>query len=153
MDEHGTVVEQYAFTQLNIGGNIDRSWLRKFEKAANASHAGRHENSRWENASAKPVRWLVDAMPAGFVKVAEILRPMHNGSGMAIQIVYSDGLSSISVFIEENDNDEDDQPGLNSQGATQVYRKLQEDHLVTVVGEVPPRTVIQVANSVRRTGE
>jgi negative regulator of sigma E activity len=34
-----------------------------------------------------------------------------------------------------------------------IYSKLIGDNLVTVVGEVPPKTVIQVADSVRYAGE
>ena len=41
---------------------------------------------------------------------------------------------------------------MSSQGAIQVYSKLLDGHLVTVVGEVPPQTVIQVGDSVRFGG-
>jgi negative regulator of sigma E activity len=43
---------------------------------------------------------------------------------------------------------------LSSQGIIQIYsRAIDDEHLVTVVGEVPPQTVMQVADSVRYTGE
>jgi sigma-E factor negative regulatory protein RseB len=161
IDEHGSIVEQYAFTQLTVGGNIDRSWITADEMGQNKPGpasvaqqphaAARHDTT--QKASAAPASgWQVDAMPEGFGKIAELRRPMHNRSGTAIQMVYSDGLASISVFIEENDHDDDDHPGLTSQGAIQVYSRLLDGHLVTVVGEVPPQTVIQVGDSVRFAG-
>jgi sigma-E factor negative regulatory protein RseB len=69
------------------------------------------------------------------------------------QIVYSDGLSSISVFIEPNDGDEDDVDGLSSRGALNLAHKVQGQNLITVVGEVPPRTVMQVVDSIRYNGK
>jgi sigma-E factor negative regulatory protein RseB len=68
------------------------------------------------------------------------------------QMVYSDGLSAISIFIEPDDGDEDDTEGLIARGSVNLYHKVRDNHLITVVGEVPPRTVIQVLDSVRHNG-
>jgi sigma-E factor negative regulatory protein RseB len=57
------------------------------------------------------------------------------------------------VFIESVSRDASINTGLSSQGAVQIFSKTVEDHLITVVGEVPPRTVIQVADSVRYAGK
>lgn len=159
IDERGEIVEQYAFTQLTVGGNIDRSWITpdqmgqgKTGAAPPARQPHDSEHPGRKAAAAPASGWQVDAMPDGFGKIAELRRPIHNRTGSAIQMVYSDGLASISVFIEENDNDEDDHPGLTSQGAIQIYSRLIDGHLITVVGEVPPQTVIQVGDSVRFAG-
>lgn len=69
------------------------------------------------------------------------------------QIVYSDGLSAISIFIEPDDHDEHDVDGLSSRGAVNLYHKVLDQHLITIVGEVPPHTVMQVADSVRYNGK
>jgi sigma-E factor negative regulatory protein RseB len=69
-------------------------------------------------------------------------------------MVFSDGLAGISIFIENLSDNADVNPGLSSQGIIQIYSKaIDDEHLVTVVGEVPPQTVMQVADSVRYTGE
>ena len=83
----------------------------------------------------------------------EILRRMRGKHAPVTQIVYSDGLSAISIFIEPNDEDEDDVDGLSSRGAVNLYHKLVDQNLITVVGEVPPRTVMQVLDSVRYNGK
>lgn len=158
IDERGAIVEQYAFTQLTVGSGVDRSWITADGMGQGKSGAASATRQADQNSARKATTppasgWQVDAMPKGFEKIAELRRPMHNRTGTAIQMVYSDGLASISVFIEDNDNDEDDYPGLTSQGAIQVYSRLINDHLVTVVGEVPPQTVIQVGDSVRFAGK
>jgi sigma-E factor negative regulatory protein RseB len=83
----------------------------------------------------------------------EIERPMRGRHAPVTQIVYSDGLSAISIFIEPDDGDEDDMEGLISRGAVNLYHKVVSDHLITVVGEVPPHTVMQVLGSMRYNGK
>ena len=68
-------------------------------------------------------------------------------------LVYSDGLAGISIFIEELGDRVDVNSGLSNQGSIQIYSRVSGDKLITVVGEVPPRTVIQVAESVRYAGQ
>ncbi len=160
MTDKNQVVEQYAFTQLQIGGKIDRSWL-------NRTVSSRHEHGpspgMRDSDLPEPEKnadriqqtdsgWVADSMPPGFKKTMELLRPMHGKHAPVTQIVYSDGLSAISIFIEPDDGDEDDVAGLTSRGAVNLYHKVMDKHLITVVGEVPPRTVVQVFDSVRFKG-
>ncbi len=152
IDEHGDVVEQYAFTQVAVGGDIDRSWIVQDAQVRAATPVAQKRPQPQPVAQPGASGWQVDAMPAGFVKIAEVRRAMHQRAASAIQMVYSDGLAGISVFVEDNDSDEDDHGGLTSQGAIQVYSKVLDGHLVTVVGEVPPQTVIDIADSVRYAG-
>lgn len=155
LDRRGKVVEQYAFTQLTVGGNIDRSWIAGNKPPVMPAAARQQAQAAPAPGAEQQVvsGWLVDDLPPGFHKIAELRRPIHDQKGMAIQMVYTDGLAGISVFIEDVDNDQDDAPGLTSQGAIQVYSKLEDDHLVTVVGEVPPQTVMRIADSVHFAGK
>lgn len=151
LDERDRTVEQYAFTQVQIGGDIDRSWIRP------EVVAGMHDP---ELSSHVPDRggsfvnsgWVVDALPSGFRKTLEIQRPMHDNQTPVTQIVYSDGLSAISIFIEAADASDKDARGLSSRGAVNLCRKTVDAHLFTVVGELPPRTVMQVIDSIRYNG-
>jgi sigma-E factor negative regulatory protein RseB len=146
LDEKGTPVEQYAFTQLTVGGNIDRSWLatlpKKLEKAASQPAAIKLEASPWR----------VDVIPAGFKVVAEMRRPLRDRKQPVIHLVYSDGLAGISVFIEP-ERRPGETVGLTSHGAVHVFTRTLDGFRVTVVGEVPARTVVQVADSVRYAGQ
>lgn len=80
-------------------------------------------------------------------------RSLHGKNASAIHFAFSDGLAGISVFIEALGNISNSKLGLFSRGAVHVYSKIKGDYLVTVVGEVPPRTVMQVMDSVRYTGQ
>ncbi len=151
--ERGELIEQYAFTQLALKGNIDTSWMD--EERPDVIPVSQHHASL---PKAEPLHkasgWQVDAMPAGFKKITEIRRLLPNKKAPAIQMVFSDGLAGISIFIENLSDNADVNPGLSSQGIIQIYsRAIDDEHLVTVVGEVPPETVMQVADSVRYTGE
>ena len=163
LDGQGRVIEQYAFTQLSIGGDIDRSWIVP-DKATGNMHIrhGYYSSSETindaytadadvetENLSG----WQVDALPPGFLKTVEIRRTLRNKKSPVTHLVFSDGLAGISVFIEDMDDQVQTNSGLSSQGAIQIYGKVTGSHLVTVVGEVPPRTIIQVADSVRYGGQ
>jgi len=144
------VIEQYAFTQLQVGGNIDRSWVAANLPRRNAVPAPQ------EPTGGVPINsgWVADALPAGFRKTMEIQRPMRGKHAPVTQIVFSDGLSAISIFVEPADGDEDDkEERLSSRGAVNLYRKIQDRYLITVVGEVPPQTVMQVLESVRYNGK
>jgi len=150
LDERGRVIERNNFIQLTIDGNIDRSWIAESKPdAVLIAHKPHHVLLPKAEALTNASGWQVDMLPAGFKKITELRRPMLGKKTPVIQMVFSDGLAGISVFIESSDNAQDDHPGLSSQGAMQVYSKVDGDYLVTVVGEVPPRTVTQVADSVR----
>ncbi|MDH2919199.1 MAG: MucB/RseB C-terminal domain-containing protein [Sideroxydans sp.] len=148
LDEKKNVLEQYLFTQLKIGAAADRAWL-----------ASPQVDSKIVASIKTPALldiksgWVVDALPTGFVKVQEIKRAMTKKHAPVTQIVYSDGLSALSVFIEPtDDDDEDDKEGLSSRGSVNLYQKVVGLHLYTVVGEVPARTVMQVLDSIRFKG-
>lgn len=148
LDDKNRMVEQYAFTQLQIGGDIDRSWVSEevmasLHGAGSAARSGVSVNSGW----------TVDALPAGFKKTIELQRTLSGRQSPVTQIVYSDGLSAISVFVEPAHESDEEAKGLNSRGAVNLYRKEVGGHLFTVVGEVPPRTVMQVLDSIRYNGK
>ena len=170
LGDKNQLVEQYAFTQLKIGGDIDRSWVKEIvSRSANilpklgqgqAGFSGAPMSLEGPHGSSESLRggtpndsgWVVDVLPPGFKKTMEIQRPMRGRHSPVTQIVYSDGLSAISVFIEPADGDEDGLEGLSSRGAMNLYHRVVDKNLFTVVGEVPPRTVIRVLDSVRRSG-
>jgi len=151
LGDNNKVAEQYAFTQLQIGGKIDRSWVKECDSAGANAKDQPPEIAK----DIKPIDsgWVADMLPSGFKKTLEIERNMHGRHAPVTQMVFSDGLSSISIFIEPNDSDEDDDEGLSSRGAVNLYHKVLDKNLITVVGEVPPRTVMQVLDSVRYNGK
>lgn len=147
------VAEQYAFTQLQFGGKFDRSWGGKCDLVGMKGKGVPKPPEAAKGVTPANSGWVADMLPTGFKKTMEIRRTMRGKHAPVTQMVFSDGLSAISIFIEPNDGDEDDVDGLSSRGAVNLYHKVLDRNLVTVVGEVPPRTVMQVLDSVRYNGK
>jgi sigma-E factor negative regulatory protein RseB len=145
-DENNEVLEQFAFTQLRIGGNIGRDLLKS--RYFRQSRDWRIEDSGATHTNLAEAGWSVRSRPAGFRTVAELMRTMGGTSGVG-HMVLSDGLAAISVFIEPATHKQPaPQPGLVRQGAINVYVRPVGSYWVTVVGEAPPESVKYVANAV-----
>lgn len=139
----GDIVEQFTFTQLAIG-NVPRDQVRL-----------RQDTKGWrtEDAAVTPVNlalagWQVSADLPGYRKVVEVQRKFSEARPVG-QVVYSDGISALSVFIEPiGSRTETIRPGLSSLGAFHIYTREVANHVVTVVGEAPAASVQRVANTV-----
>jgi sigma-E factor negative regulatory protein RseB len=92
--------------------------------------------------------WSMNADLPGFRKVIEITRTLRQAQPVR-QVVYSDGLAAVSVFIEPLAGRTDTPAmGLASMGAVHVYTREVAHHLVTVVGETPAESVQRIGNTV-----
>lgn len=147
LDDKGRVVEQFAFTQLAIGGPIDPEQLKP-------RLAGGREwrEERQAEAVAADSGWAIGSQPPGFRKVMEMKRSLPGKDGPVTHIVISDGLVAVSVFIEPMPAGDKFRLGVSSQGAINVFTRPVSDHLVTVLGEAPAATVMQIGNSVSYKG-
>lgn len=151
LGEKNQLIEQYAFAQLQIGGNIDRSWVGAKDLGGRAGSPVSPGTAKGDIAINSG--WVVDALPAGFKKIREFQRPMRGRHTPVMQIVFSDGLSAISIFVEPADGEGDDSVGLSNFGAMNLSQKILDKQLITVVGEAPPHVVRQVLDSVRYKGK
>ena len=62
------------------------------------------------------------------------------------QIVVSDGISAVSIFIEPAQAAANGSPiGLSRAGAFHVFKRQVEDYVITAVGEAPASSVRKVA--------
>lgn len=143
INDKGETVEQFTFTQLTVG-NVSRDKIK-------AKHGGR--GWRVEDASVAPADlgasgWSVSAVLPGFRKVIEVTRRLGESRPVG-QMVYSDGLAAVSVFIEPlAAQRERVRTGLSSLGAIHIYTRDVANHRVTVVGEAPAASVQRIANTV-----
>ena len=69
----------------------------------------------------------------------------------SLHLMYSDGLASVSVFIEPGESSTHRLKGASSMGALNVYGKQANGVQITVMGEVPGATVAAIAESMERT--
>jgi len=142
-DDKGETVEQFTFTQLAIG-NVSRDKVKPWPTTRN----WRVEDTDATPANLEQAGWTIAADLPGFRKVAEVTRTLHK-SHPVDQVVYSDGLAAISVFIEPvAPADKPVQTGLANVGAINIFTREVANHRVTVVGETPASSVQRVAETV-----
>jgi sigma-E factor negative regulatory protein RseB len=141
VDSAGRKVEEFRFTQLTLG-NVTRDMVRP-----------RHVVKEWrvEDTEAAPTRlagWGLASELPGFRKVTELKRRLGESRPVG-QMVYSDGLAAVSVFIEPLEGRRDPvRTGLASMGAIHIYTREVANHMITVVGEAPAVSVQRIADAV-----
>ena len=98
--------------------------------------------------------WRVARLPEGFMLTQSTMRYSQPSASITsttapdlLHLVYSDGLASVSVFVEENQGVKKHLQGFSSKGAVNAFGQSVGDHFVTVVGEVPAETVQLMAQS------
>lgn len=139
----GEVVEEFTFTQLAIGG-VRRERVR----TRHAAQSWRIEDAAIAPADLTGSGWSMGAELPGFRKVTEVTRRLGVARPVG-QLVYSDGLAAVSVFIEPASGRSDAvRPGLSSLGAYHIYTREVANHIVTVVGEAPAASVQRIASQV-----
>jgi sigma-E factor negative regulatory protein RseB len=145
IDAAGQSVETLMFTQFTPG-NVTRDMVRP-----------RHEGKNWriQDAGAAPAQlagWGLTSELPGFHKVTQLKRRLGE-SRAAGQMVFSDGLAAVSVFIEPLENRRDrTATGLASVGAINIYTREVANHMITVVGEAPAVSVQRIADAVEFRG-
>ena len=76
-------------------------------------------------------------------------RPLGRDRGQAMHMVFTDGLATISVFIEPVGDGSAIGLGPVSSGAINIYKRTVDGHLVTTLGEAPERAVRRIGDNIR----
>lgn len=147
-DEHGSVLEHIAFTQLQVGGPIQDQDLQPAWSTEGWSVVER----RHSNIDLKSMGWFYRE-PPGYKSVVEIDRQFRDGRQVS-QLILTDGLATISIFIEpyQQNLSHHQMSGASRSGAVNLYGKRHGDYWVMVAGEAPAGTVRQLAESITQTG-
>ena len=141
VNENGGVVSMFVFSEIQIGKAPDARLFRN-------DMAGKRIQQASLDKPAGP-SWDV-VPPPGYARVQEALRPLPGKKSPVTHMVFSDGLSVLSMFVEPIDPQSQPMQGLSAEGAIGVYARQVEGHTVTVLGEVPSQALIETGNSVRR---
>jgi sigma-E factor negative regulatory protein RseB len=139
LNERGEVLESFAFTQLQVGGLIERSSLTsRFEGAAHPGSEWRIDYIKPQDSRVEESSWQFRNSVPGFRRIAGMKRPARPGAAESVHVVFSDGLAAVSVFIEPlaGRREVPDIAAL-TMGSINVYKRVVDDHLLVVMGEVP----------------
>lgn len=149
LDEQGHEVEQVMFTSLKV---FDGDEKLEFDTMPEIDenftlvryHSG--DPAIADSQTGNDQKWLLENPPGGFWRASLVNRKVPGTERYVQQMVYTDGLASLSVFIESVAGETPH--GGTSMGAVNAYIRILDDHSVTAIGEVPAETVKQIAEAV-----
>ncbi|MBX2825973.1 MAG: MucB/RseB C-terminal domain-containing protein [Gammaproteobacteria bacterium] len=146
LDASGSTIEEIMFTDISFPDSIPLEEL--------TANTDERDQFSWMESPDKPKvapsgkeRVVFAQLPGGYRKVSESYRPMPMNDHPVSHVLISDGMASISVYVEYTDNP-GEESGLTSMGALNAYGRSLENAMVTVVGEVPSDTVRSIGDAV-----
>jgi sigma-E factor negative regulatory protein RseB len=142
LNESGVVVEQMMFTQLEYLPKVPAA---AFSSADTSGYTMKQLDT--QRTAIEHSGWQVEQLPAGFMLTQATARKSKDAESM--HLVYSDGLASVSVFIEAGANGDHHLDGAQSMGALNAFGTRVGANSITVMGEVPATTVMQIAQSAK----
>jgi sigma-E factor negative regulatory protein RseB len=143
IDERGEVVEQILFTEIEVPADIPADALEPTIDTTGFTT----ERAPESTPLAAEIPWRAAAVPGGFKLSVATQGPMAGSDTPVEHLVYSDGLATVSVFIEAPATNADVQDGFSTAGSMNAYSLTLRGRKVTAVGEVPRQTVRTIASS------
>lgn len=146
LNEKDEVVEQVAFNQLMLMDGVTMDWFRP-EVRPGKSYVITPEE-KVTPAALQGDGWVIGPLPPGFRKTEQVQRAVPGKPYPVNQLVFWDGLASVSLFIEPLMQGAVVRAGSFSQGATNVSVSVNNGYQIVVLGEVPAATLTQISNAV-----
>jgi sigma-E factor negative regulatory protein RseB len=145
----GEAIEQVMFTHLNVSERLSALALQPTLTGEGYNWTRQGADGRDSAVVPGTPDWVVKRLPAGFELTDFQRKRMRKGGALVEHLVFSDGLATMSVYVEKLMSDDKSFLGLSSMGALNAFGAVVDGYQVTVVGEVPPATVQMVARSVQ----
>ena len=143
-DETGQVIEQIMFIDVEMITQREADAMIGIVEVEQLEVSPTTELAKLTDSN-----WRVANIPSGFKFSERYLRQAASGGEqLQEQLVFTDGLASVSVFIEPRKASEQPLLGQTRIGAVNVFGKVVREHQITVVGDVPKATVESIASSV-----
>lgn len=151
LNERGEVLEQGSFSELQW---LAPAPLADVLAAMQGTQGWRVVRPEREPADAQTEGWRLRQNVPGFQPLNFYRRPRSDSAARA-QWIFSDGLSTVSLFMEPASAQPHAARGFPSHGATHALTAYISDAAgrvwrVTAVGEAPPRTLEALTQSLER---
>lgn len=150
VDGSGRVVERVLFTSIEF---FDAPPEAALEPETEGEGLVWYRQKNEEKALRTHTEWRVAELPPGFRKDIHRKHHLPAVEDPVEHMVFTDGLASISVFIERRGQEAEAFEGLASLGGVNAYSRNLDGYRVTVVGEVPSKAVQAIADAVRHHGQ
>jgi sigma-E factor negative regulatory protein RseB len=146
LDENEQVIEEVMFTSLQLFEGDNKLVIDTMPPIDDDFTLVRYHSGDSSRTFVADNAWQLSGVPGGFWRESVVRRKIPGSDQFIQQMVFTDGLASLSVFIEKKSDLT--QSGVSSMGAVNAFIRILNDHSVTAIGEVPLVTVKQVAESV-----
>ncbi|WP_296529704.1 MucB/RseB C-terminal domain-containing protein [Rhodoferax sp.] len=151
LDSQGQVLEQAAFSELKFEAPVGMAQL---EQMMGRTEGYRLEKPEMRKTTAEAQGWALKQSVPGFQPMSCYQRSV-NGSpqsqeAQTLQWIFSDGLASVSLFIEPFVAERHGQPKNLAMGATHTLTRRLGAWWLTAVGEVPTETLVAFAQALER---
>jgi sigma-E factor negative regulatory protein RseB len=152
VNEQGEVLEQLEFTSVSL---LDQIPVQQLQPEAGSRAIDLSPKPPLPEVQiTQPLHWHVARLPAGFELELQRQHAMAEDGVTVEHLIYSDGLASVSIFIEpRRDHDQIVEGGSTSRrGSVNAYTHMLPQQRVIVLGEVPLATVMQIGESIAPLG-
>ena len=143
LDSKNLTLEQIEFNQLSMLNSHDENW---FKPQIDVQKSYVMQDATAVNQITND--WIVSELPTGYAKVDHRTVVVPGKTVPVDQIIFSDGIASISLFIEPLTKGTHPKMGHMQIGSTNICANVINGYQLTVVGEVPAATVMQIAKAV-----
>ena len=157
LDVDGHVIEQAAFSELQLDAPVSMS---KLAQMMGSTDGYRVEKPELTKTTAGAEGWVLNNPVAGFKPMSCYKRPSAwptaegSTSRGTMQWIFSDGLASVSLFVQAYDRRRHVNEGVMALGATNTMTRRVSDKTgewwLTVVGEVPRNTLTAFSQGLER---
>lgn len=144
----GVTLEQILFTELEILDHMPDEMMKP--SVSGSGYTWYNHTYEKKDTRVTDARWNVKWMPVGFSMSNMEQQTIAASDTPVDHMIYSDGLATVSVFVEKIANQPVVEPGPSHMGGVNTFATVAEGFQVTAVGEVPLATVEQMAKSVEQ---
>lgn len=149
LDEKGKSLEQFMFTELELNADISAEQFKP--SIETEGYTWQVADVKYPVTSEQQVTWEARNRPAGFMLASASTRNNTQSGRSVAHLLYSDGLSNVSVYIEPYEQGQDVLQGGSRMGAVHAFGVLVDGYGITAIGETPLKTVEMIARSMTRT--
>ena len=152
LDVNGRVLEQAAFSELVVDAPVKMDKLLQMMGKVDGLRVEQHALIK---TTASAEGWSLPAPVPGFKPMSCYKRPgsvtsANTQAEEPMQWIFSDGLASVSLFVEPYDRQRHSKELGMSMGATHTLTRLAGNYWLTAMGEVPMTTLKQFVNGLER---
>ncbi|MFU8896380.1 MAG: MucB/RseB C-terminal domain-containing protein [Gammaproteobacteria bacterium] len=149
LNQGGVVIEQIQFVSMVLPAEISDARLQPDVAIEGFAWIEQDAAPASAGGDGSVASWVIEELPPGFRLTESRLRILPGTEEPVEHMVYSDGLASVSVFVEPAGSTDQELSGLSRMGAAHAFTLILDGQQITAVGEVPPNTVEHIARSLR----